>query len=103
SGAGRRLAAPPGGQLHEQIVRMLSVDQQGAAVGLAALEQIRRAEGLYGHRLGGESAEEFQCSPTRGPSRGHHQMILRLKVLLAGVAALPVGVEEGVAMENGRP
>src|SRR5262249_40750674 len=56
-----------GTQLHEQIVRVLSVDQWLAFVRLTSLKQKRRATGRKGKRFSAEHSAQFESALSRNP------------------------------------
>jgi hypothetical protein len=94
---------PGGGDLHEQVVRVLPVDEEHAAVGLAALEEKRASLGRDRRRLEAEGAEEVEAPRAQRPRRHDHEVIDGLEIARARGSPLPVGVEEGVAVPREPP
>ena len=92
------------GQFHEQIVRVLAVDQRRDAVrGLAGLEQQRIALAPDGCRLEREHRTRAKSTGAERPRREPHEHVGAEDVVVAARSALVIGDQERGAMEHQRP
>ena len=92
-----------GGELHEQVVRVLAVDEMGCAVGrLAGLEQQRIAALALG-RIEREHGPQAERSRAGRPVAHQHQHARGEGLVVAARTGLPVVDEVDVAVRHERP
>ncbi len=89
-------------KLHEQIVRVLAIDERPHLVRLAGLEELRRPDAAHRKRLERDHALEPECSRAERPLAVQHEPVLRLpRRLVPELALLVVVTEKHVRV--GRP
>jgi hypothetical protein len=95
--------APDGGGLHEEVVRMLVIDERVPLVGLADLEDV--AVALLADRGGIEAQHQVQRQLALADvlPRHPHPPVRRLDLALAARAALVVEHHEEVRVLHERP
>src|SRR6185369_16891349 len=90
-------------QLHEQIVWMLSVDQNFAFVSFAGLEKQRRATRWKRERLGAEHAAQLECARTNTAHSGRHEPVCRFSLRDTSWSTLTIHTGGEVVMKHQQP
>ena len=95
--------SPHAGELHEQIVRMLAVDQRTTAERLAALKDLCVARFADGGRVEAEHAVQRQQTRSHLAHQHTHVPVLSHKFLVPTWAALTIECPEQDAVLHGLP
>src|SRR5215213_1092151 len=90
-------------QFHEEIVRMLAIDQRFALVRLTCLEEQGRAAGWKRKWLSAEHAAQLEGSRTRAPYRRRHEPVCRFKLRHASWPTLAIDARYEVVMKHQQP
>ena len=94
----------PGAETHEEIVRVLIVNQRGAAEGLARLKHLRRSDVAKRERFERQHRRHDHRSARSSASPRRHQPVLRFPgVEIAELAVLVVEPEERVRVDRPLP
>src|SRR5215212_7460538 len=90
-------------QLHEEIVRMLAIDQRFAFVCLTSLEEQGRAARWKRKWLSAEHAAQLKCSRTRTPDGRRHEPVCRFKLRHSSWSTLAIDACYEVVMKHQQP
>src|SRR5690242_13535900 len=94
-------------QLHEEIVRVLSIMQRLAVIGLARLEQQRVASRPDGPWLGAHHAPELEATAADIATGHEHCPVDATELVVAAPSVfgtvLPIVIEEGAVVEHEVP
>jgi hypothetical protein len=94
---------PGGRQLHEQIVRMLTIGDLQIPIRFAHLKDMGVAPSLHGGRFSRHPAGKRQRATREAPRSHHHQPVLGIELCLAPSAALSIERQKNDTVESETP